>query len=55
MIESGIYREGSNPQIDRAIRLHPKLTEFLAQPTVEAASADAVDRQMIELAEGSSR
>jgi flagellum-specific ATP synthase len=52
MIESGIYRAGSNPEIDRAIRLQPKLAEFLVQSATEPASADEVDRQMIGLVEG---
>jgi flagellum-specific ATP synthase len=50
MIESGIYRAGSNSAIDHAIRLQPELSEFLAQSVVEPASAEEVDRRMIKLA-----
>jgi flagellum-specific ATP synthase len=51
MIESGIYRAGSNAEIDRAIRLQPKLAEFLVQPAAETASAGEIDGRMIRLAE----
>jgi flagellum-specific ATP synthase len=52
MIESGIYRSGSNPAIDRAIRLQPKLAEFLVQSAAKPVSAAEVDRVMIALSEG---
>jgi len=52
MIESGIYRTGSNATIDRAIRMQPKLAEFLIQSAAEPTSAGEVDRQMIGLSEG---
>ncbi len=37
MIAMGAYRQGSNPDIDRAIDLHPALTRFLQQPEMESA------------------
>jgi flagellum-specific ATP synthase len=51
MIESGIYRAGSNAEIDRAIRVQPRLTEFLVQSAAAPASVNEIDRQMIQLAE----
>lgn len=52
MIESGIYRSGSNPNIDRAVRMQPRLAEFLVQSAAEPASVDDIDRWMISLSEG---
>ncbi len=52
MIESGIYRASSNAEIDRAIRLQPRLAEFLVQAVADPVSAKEIDRQMIQLAEG---
>ena len=52
MIESGIYRAGSNPDIDRAIRMQPNLVEFLIQRAAEPVSSEEVDRRMIALSEG---
>jgi flagellum-specific ATP synthase len=38
MIAMGAYRKGTNPEIDRAIRLHPALTSFLRQPEGESGA-----------------
>lgn len=42
MIQSGLYSAGSDPQIDRAIKLRSGLEEFLARPSgsIETAFAD---------------
>lgn len=40
MIESGIYRQGSNQQIDQAIAHYPKLIGFLQQRMDEFSSID---------------
>ena len=31
LIQIGAYKRGSNPQVDRAIQLHPKIINFLKQ------------------------
>jgi len=31
LVNIGAYKKGSNPKIDRAVELHPKLVEFLKQ------------------------
>ena len=38
MINLGAYQKGSNPEIDRAINLYPKLMSFLSQPFDEPVS-----------------
>jgi flagellar biosynthesis/type III secretory pathway ATPase len=35
LVEIGAYKPGSNPQLDRALELYPKLMEFLRQPIAE--------------------
>ena len=46
MIESGIYRTGSSPDIDRAIQLQPHITEFLRQDSDEVATLADTDGAM---------
>ena len=41
LIRIGAYRAGADPQIDRAIALHPSLEDFLAQDKNEVTSLDA--------------
>jgi len=40
LIKIGAYRTGSDPQIDRAIRLNPALEAFLRQDKDEVSSLD---------------
>lgn len=45
LIESGLYIAGSNPQLDRALRIRPALLEFLRQAGGEAkSSAESIGR-----------
>lgn len=37
LISTGIYQSGSNPELDRAIALYPRLTEFLRQDVFDTA------------------
>ena len=37
LINIGAYAPGSNPQIDSAIELHPRITGFLQQEVTEAS------------------
>lgn len=50
MIESGIYRAGSNPAIDRAIALQPHIARFLRQgeDAADAAETDDAMRRVVE-------
>ncbi|MDR0906224.1 MAG: FliI/YscN family ATPase [Oscillospiraceae bacterium] len=40
LINIGAYKEGANADIDRAVRLRPKITEFLRQGATEEAAFD---------------
>jgi len=37
LLDIGAYKSGTNPQLDRALEIHPKLMEFLRQPINEKA------------------
>jgi flagellum-specific ATP synthase len=41
LIRIGAYRAGANPDVDRAIELHPKLEHFLTQGLAERISIDS--------------
>jgi flagellum-specific ATP synthase len=45
MVQSGLYAAGSDPMVDRAIRLYPKLDAFLSDP-----SPDGIDAAFTRLA-----
>jgi flagellum-specific ATP synthase len=49
LITVGAYRAGSDPQLDRAVRMWPRIESFLAQPMAEPVSLDASIRQLGEL------
>lgn len=51
MIESGIYHHGSNPELDRAIRLQPRIVDFLQQERPGSPDLAAMDRQLVQLSE----
>lgn len=51
LINIGAYSTGTNPDIDRAIKIMPKLNEFLQQGMDEQADFAVVQSQMKELAE----
>ncbi|MEI9998735.1 MAG: hypothetical protein WDO13_05970 [Verrucomicrobiota bacterium] len=38
LLDIGAYKTGTNPQLDRALEIHPKLMEFLRQPMGEKAA-----------------
>lgn len=40
LIRLGVYRAGSNPEIDRAIDLFPKIRSFLKQPVTEGCTSE---------------
>ena len=50
LINLGAYTAGSNPRLDAAIRLRPKLIDFLRQGSHEVSSFDETLRKMLELA-----
>lgn len=46
LVNIGAYVEGSNPEIDRALRLMPKLRSFLQQGLREASPFEEIERRM---------
>jgi flagellum-specific ATP synthase len=46
LIEIGAYRAGSNPRLDRAIQLMPKIEAFLRQPTDHLSSLEETMREL---------
>jgi len=49
LISIGAYQRGSDPRIDEAVRLLPKMTRYLQQDTDEAVSFDAANEQLYQL------
>ncbi|MDB5493139.1 MAG: fliI [Phenylobacterium sp.] len=49
LIRIGAYRAGSDPQIDRAIELHPALEAFLGQDKDDAMSLEAAFARLSEI------
>ncbi len=49
LISVGAYQQGSDPEIDRAVRMHPRLTDFIAQDMNQSVSFDASRAQLAAL------
>ena len=49
MIQVGAYVNGSDPQVDEAIRLQPAMATFLQQTMFESASMDESLAQMADV------
>lgn len=49
LIEVGAYRAGSNPKLDRALKLLPELNDFLRQPADEKLSSGEGVRRLDEI------
>src|SRR5699024_802334 len=50
LIQIGAYKKGTNPVVDRAIQLHPKITDFLKQGIDDKCTrAEASERMKIVL------
>jgi flagellum-specific ATP synthase len=52
LINIGAYREGANADIDRAVRLRPRITEFLRQGAAEESGFQATLDRLRGIAEG---
>jgi flagellum-specific ATP synthase len=50
MINIGAYAQGSNPDIDQAIGMVPRINQFLQQQVQDKQAIDACYAQMLELA-----
>ena len=51
-IRSGAYRRGRDPVLDRAVRLHARVTRYLQQAPHESCSARQARRGLLDLAPG---
>jgi len=49
LVLMGAYRQGTDPELDRAIAMHARLTAFLAQPQAEIVSLPAAIAQLTAL------
>ncbi len=49
LISVGAYRRGSDTEIDRAIRMHPQMIEFIAQDMNESLDHSSSQQQLAEL------
>lgn len=49
LISIGAYQRGSDPRVDEAVRLLPKMTRYLQQDTDEAVSFDDANEQLDQL------
>ena len=49
LINIGAYKQGSNPDIDEAIRLHPSIIDFLRQETDEAMDMNTTGQIMQQI------
>jgi flagellum-specific ATP synthase len=52
LIRIGAYRAGSDPLVDRAIRLNPALEQFLSQDKDERSSLDEGFARLAAILEG---
>ena len=52
MIESGIYKSGTNPDLDRAVRLRPGILKFLQQAKSETSPLEATLASLSAVSEG---
>jgi flagellum-specific ATP synthase len=50
LIEVGAYVSGTNPDVDRAIRLMPRINGYLQQAVTDVPSLEAARAELIELA-----
>ncbi len=50
LLAVGAYAEGSDPEVDRAVRMKPAVDAFLQQGALEAASWDASRDAVVDLA-----
>ena len=52
LINIGAYVKGSNPEIDRAIRLVPRINKFLQQGLFETSSFDKIEHELKQVLAG---
>ena len=49
LIDVGMYQQGSNPRLDTAIEMMPKINAFLQQRTDESVTMDGTIQQLVDM------
>jgi flagellum-specific ATP synthase len=52
LIDVGMYQPGSNPRLDTAIEMMPKVNAFLQQRTSDSVTMEGTISQLVEMMEG---
>ena len=52
LIDVGMYQQGSNPRLDTAIEMMPKINAFLQQRTDDSVTMEGTINQLIEMMQG---
>ena len=52
LIDVGMYQPGSNPKLDTAIEMMPKVNAFLQQRTSDSVTMEGTISQLVEMMEG---
>ena len=52
LIDVGMYQQGSNPKLDIAIEMMPKVNEFLQQRTSDSVNMENTINTLVEMMSG---
>ncbi len=52
LIDVGMYQPGSNPRLDTAIEMMPKVNAFLQQRTSDSVTMEGTISQLVEMMQG---
>ena len=52
LIDVGMYQPGSNPRLDTAIEMMPKINAFLQQRTTDIVSMDTTIATLVDMMRG---
>lgn len=52
LIDVGMYQPGTNPRLDTAIEMMPKINAFLQQRTTDIVSMDTTIQTLVDMMRG---
>ena len=52
LIDVGMYQQGTNPRLDTAIEMMPKINAFLQQRTSDIVSMETTVQTLVEMMQG---
>ena len=52
LIDVGMYQPGSNPKLDIAIQMMPKVNAFLQQKTSDSVTMEGTIKQLVDMMQG---